>query len=67
MIMTKILRNIEVPTGNILIVRGENGKELECLSIGDYDKQANIKADFLGLSDEIISSLPSPETMMHTA
>ena len=51
--MTKILRNIEVPTGNILIVRGENGKELECLSIGDYDKQANIKADFLGLSDEI--------------
>lgn len=53
MIMTKILRNIEVPTGNILIVRGENGKELECLSIGDYGKQANIKADFLGLSDEI--------------
>lgn len=51
--MTTILKNIEVPTGNILIVRGENGKELECLSIGDYGKQANIKADFLGLSDEI--------------
>lgn len=51
--MTKILKNIEVPTGNILIVRGEKGRELECLSIGDYGKQANIKADFLGLSDEI--------------
>lgn len=51
--MTTILKNIEVPTGNILIVRGENGKELECLSIGDYGKQANIKADFLGLTDEI--------------
>lgn len=51
--MTTILRNIEVPTGNILIIRGEKGRELECLSIGDYGKQANIKADFLGLSDEI--------------
>ena len=51
--MTTILKNIEVPTGNILIVRGEKGRELECLSIGDYGKQANIKADFLGLTDEI--------------
>lgn len=51
--MTTILKNIEVPTGNILIVRGEKGRELECLSIGDYGKLANIKADFLGLIDEI--------------
>lgn len=29
--MTKILKNIEVPTGNILIVRGEKGRELECI------------------------------------
>lgn len=48
----KILKNIEVPTGNILIVEGNYGK-LECLSIGDYGKEANIKADFLGLTDEI--------------
>lgn len=48
----KIIRNIEVPTGNILIVEGEKGK-LECLSIGDYGKDANLKADFLGLTREI--------------
>lgn len=47
-----ILKNVKVPTGNILIVSGEKGK-LECLSIGDYGKHANIKADFLGLTDEI--------------
>lgn len=48
----KILRNIEVPTGNILIVEGDKGK-LECLSIGDYGKEANLKADFMGLTREI--------------
>lgn len=39
-----ILRNIKVPTGNILIVDGDKGK-LECLSIGDYGKEVNLKAD----------------------
>lgn len=48
----KIVKNISVPTGNILIVHGENGL-LECLSIGDYGKDKNIKADFMGLSREI--------------
>lgn len=48
----KILRNIKVPTGNILIVYGDKGK-LECLSIGDYGKEANLKADFMGLTREI--------------
>lgn len=48
----KILENIEVPTGNILIGDGEHGK-LEFLSIGDYGKEKNLKADFLGLPDEI--------------
>jgi len=48
----KILQNMQVPTGNILIVEGENGK-LECLSLGDYGKEKNLKADFLGLSKEI--------------
>jgi 23S rRNA (adenine2503-C2)-methyltransferase len=48
----KAIKNLEVPTGNILIVEGFNGM-LECLSIGDYGKEANIKADFLGLREEI--------------
>lgn len=48
----KILENIKVPTGNIFIVEGECGK-LECLSLADYGKAKNIKADFLGFHDEI--------------
>jgi len=48
----KVIKNIKVPTGNILIVEGEKGK-LEMLSLGDYGKQKNLKADFLGLSKEI--------------
>lgn len=44
----KTLRNIEVPTGNILVVEGARGK-LEMLSLGDYGKDVNLKADFLGL------------------
>jgi 23S rRNA (adenine2503-C2)-methyltransferase len=48
----KIIKNIKVPTGNILITQGEYGL-LECLSIGDYGKEKNIKADFMGLSREI--------------
>jgi 23S rRNA (adenine2503-C2)-methyltransferase len=48
----KILKNIETPTGNILIVQGEKGK-LEMLSLGDYGKEKNLKADFMGLKNEI--------------
>lgn len=48
----KILKNIIVPTGNIMIVSGAKGN-LECLSIGDYGKEANLKADFMGLTREI--------------
>jgi 23S rRNA (adenine2503-C2)-methyltransferase len=47
-----ILKNIKVPTGNILIVKGDKGK-LECLSIGDYGKDVNLKADFMGLTRDI--------------
>lgn len=47
-----IIRNIKVPTGNILVVQGEKGK-LECLSIGDYGKNVNLKADHMGLTREI--------------
>ena len=48
----KILRDIIVPTGNILIVEGEKGK-LEVLSIGDYGQTNNVKARFLGLNKDI--------------
>ena len=61
MLNLKILKNIEVPTGNILIVEGEKGK-LELLSIGDYGKGQNIKADFLGLTKEI-NGVPNGEIM----
>lgn len=55
----KILRNLRVPTGNILVVQGDEGT-LELLSVGDYGKDVNIKADFLGLSRE-------PASVVHTA
>ena len=48
----KIVKNVEVPTGNIVIVRGEKGL-LELVSLGDYGKENNIKADFLGLHRKI--------------
>lgn len=48
----KILRNIQVPTGNILVVNGEKGN-LELLSLGDYGKETNVKCDAMGLTREI--------------
>ncbi len=47
------MRKYKVPTGDICIIDGEKGRPLEFLSIGDYGKEKNMKADFLGLSDEI--------------
>lgn len=47
-----ILRNIEVPTGNILVVNGERG-QLELLSLGDYGKHVNLKCDAMGLTRDI--------------
>lgn len=47
-----VIKNVKVPTGDILIVEGEKGL-LECLSIGDYGKEKNLKADFMGLTNEI--------------
>ena len=49
----KWIKNIKVPTGHIVIMEGEKNKPLELLSIGDYGKEKNIKADFLGLKKEI--------------
>lgn len=48
----KTLRNISVPTGDILVVQGELGK-LEMLSLGDYGKEVNVKCDCMGLTREI--------------
>ena len=47
-----LVKNIKVPTGNICIVKGEKGL-LEFVSVGDYGKEKNLKADFLGLDREI--------------
>lgn len=44
-----VVKNIKVPTGNIMIVGGEKG-QLECLSLGDYGKDVNLKADYMGLT-----------------
>ena len=55
----KTVKNLKVPTGNICIVEGEKGL-LEFLSIGDYGKNANIKADFLGIKREL-NGVPSGE------
>lgn len=55
----KILERITVPTGDILIVEGRHGK-LEMLSIGDYGKDVNLKADCLGLSR-------APSQVRHTS
>lgn len=43
---------LKVPTGHICIMDGEKG-QLEFLSIADYGKEKNIKANFLGLTKEI--------------
>lgn len=59
--MGKLIRNLEVPTGNIYIMEGEKGK-LEFLSVGDYGKNQNIKADFLGVTREL-NGVPNGEIM----
>jgi len=56
-----ITRNIKVPTGNILVADGDKG-QIEFLSIGDYGKSKNVKADFLGLTKDI-EGVPNGEIM----
>lgn len=56
-----ITRNLKVPTGNICVMQGEKGL-LEFISVGDYGKEKNIKADFLGLYDEI-NGVPNGDIM----
>jgi len=56
-----ITKNIQVPTGNICVMQGEKGL-IEFLSIGDYGKDSNIKADFLGITREL-NGVPNGEIM----
>jgi len=57
--MMNITKHIKVPTGDILCAEGDRG-DIEFLSVGDYGKAVNIKADFLDLSYE-------PKPFKHTA
>ena len=63
-------RVIEVPTGHIVCCEGTKGL-LEFVSVGDYGKNINLKADFLGLKDEPVpfkhtSMLPLSEKWVVT-
>lgn len=59
--MAEIIRNLKVPTGNICVMQGEKGL-IEFLSIGDYGKDLNIKADFLGITREL-NGVPNGDIM----
>ena len=49
-----MIKELRVPTGKIIITQGDKGL-LETVSIGDYGKDKNIKANFLNLTREIES------------
>lgn len=55
---------ITVPTGNIGIIEASKGK-LEFVSLRDYGKHKNIKADFLGYTKEI-NQVPHNDLMPYT-
>lgn len=59
--MYNLVKNIKVPTGNICTMSGEKGL-LEFVSVGDYGKEKNVKADFLGLDREI-NGVPNGKIM----
>lgn len=57
----EINKIIKVPTGEIYVAQGEKGL-LEFLTVGDYGKDANIKADFLGITREL-NGVPNGKPM----
>lgn len=57
----KIIKKIIVPTGEIYVAQGDRGM-LEFLTVGDYGKDANIKADFLGITREL-NGVPNGKVM----
>lgn len=58
---TEERRAIPIPTGYLLVDDYSKGP-LETLSIGDYGKEYNVKADFLGYTREI-NGVPNVECM----
>jgi 23S rRNA (adenine2503-C2)-methyltransferase len=56
-----IVQSNPIPTGYLFTSQCDRGL-LETLSIGDYGKKYNIKADFLGFTDEI-AGVPNIPTM----
>ena len=57
-----IVKQIVVPTGSIFTAVGELNRQLEFLYVGDYGKNANIKADFLGITRKLFSVSESEVT-----
>lgn len=57
----EIIKTIKVPTGEIYVGKGDKGN-IEFLTVGDYGKDANIKADFLGITREL-NGVPNGKTM----
>lgn len=60
-----LLKTIKVPTGEIYTAQGEKERPLEFLTVGDYGKDANIKADFLGITREL-NGVPNGKPMSLT-
>lgn len=56
-----IIKKVIVPTGEIYVAQGDRGL-IEFLTVGDYGKDANIKADFLGITREL-NGVPNGEIM----
>lgn len=57
----KLLSKMNVPTGEIYTALGDRGV-LEFLTVGDYGKSANIKADFMGITREL-NGVPNGSVM----
>lgn len=55
----QLIKKVIVPTGEIYVAHGDKGL-LEFLTVGDYGKDANIKADFLGITREL-NGVPNGE------
>lgn len=56
-----LIKNVKVPTGNICVMQGDHGP-IEFLVVGDYGKDFNIKADFLGITKEL-NGVPNGDIM----
>lgn len=59
--LLQIKKKVIVPTGEIYVAQGKKGL-LEFLTVGDYGKDANIKADFLGITREL-NGVPNGDVM----